>query len=87
MLLFGGLGQFNHPAKVRAEKGEKEMEKTFDEKLFHIGSAARFLECSTETVRRLTRSGKLPYKRDYQNRRVFALTDLLALKAERGALR
>jgi len=52
----------------------------------HIGQAARVLDCSTETLRRLSRMGKLPAKRDYRGRRVFYLADLLALKTRRETL-
>jgi len=47
------------------------------------GAAARILNCSVENVRALERSGKLPAERLPSGHRVFKVSDVKRLAAER----
>ena len=51
-----------------------------------VNEAAKLLGVHNETIRRLSRSGKLPYKRNHNGYRVFEKSTLLAFKHWREQL-
>ena len=52
-------------------------------KILRVKEAAEILQCSSETIRRLTKRGALKAHRNFLGHRIFSLNDLLKAQAER----
>jgi len=55
--------------------------------LLRTAQAAAFVGLHPETLRRLTKRGLLPSKRDWRGHRIFYIADLLKLKSDREELK
>ncbi|MCK4485356.1 MAG: helix-turn-helix domain-containing protein [Desulfobacterales bacterium] len=55
--------------------------------VLYVKQAAQVLNCHENTIRNLEKTGKLAACRDYRNRRVFQISDVLKVKNEREHLK